>query len=101
MIKDNESLQDTLIALQRMGRLGIEAGIVGQKLKEELMSDESRKKIGESWLDLHDSLLEAVDEAGGAMGQYRYDYIKNMTVADFFNRIATNNIRFICVKEKK
>jgi hypothetical protein len=65
------------------------------------MNDKQRKFVGESWVELQDSLLEAVDEAGGANGPYRYDLIKDITVGDFFNRIATNHIRFICIKEKK
>ena len=94
---DTSDINYILVALQEMGRLGIEAGIVGQNLKEELMDD---KQVGESWIGIYDSLLKAVDDAGGANGPYRYDLIKDITVGDLFNRIATNHIRFICTKLK-
>ena len=93
------NVDNTLIALQEMGRLGIDPNLL-KELKEEPMTDNQRKFVGESWIELQDSLLEAVDEAGGANGPYKYDLIKGMTVGEFFNRIATKHIRFICVKEK-
>ena len=65
------------------------------------MNNEDRLKVGESWIELYDSLLKAVDEAGGANGPFQYSLIKHLSVRDFFNRIATNNIRFTFVKEKK
>ena len=65
------------------------------------MDDKDRKKVGESWIQLYDSLLEAVDEAGGAIDYYRYDKLRDMTVSEFFNKIATNRIRFICLDKRK
>ena len=64
------------------------------------MTDKDRKMIGESWIEIYDSLLEAVDKSGGANGPFRYDAIRDMSVGDLFNQIATNEIRFICIKEE-
>ena len=65
------------------------------------MDDKRRKFIGEAWVKLYDSLLESVDEAGGAIDYYRYDKLQTMTVPNFFNKIATNKIRFIYIGKRK
>jgi hypothetical protein len=65
------------------------------------MNDKARLKVGESWVELYDSLLESVDEAGGAIDYFRYHNLKDMSVSEFFNKIATNKIRFIYTGKRR
>jgi len=100
-MRKSSDIDYILAAFQEMGRLGIEGAIVGEKLKEELMNDKETLKIGEGWVELYDSLLESVDEAGGAIDYFRFNKLKNMSVFELFNKIATNRIRFICLDKRK
>ena len=63
------------------------------------MDDKSRKFIGNSWIEMYESLNIAVDEAGGC--GYSMENLREMTVEELFNRLATNGVRFICVKKLK
>jgi hypothetical protein len=58
------------------------------------MNDKQRQFVGESFIEMHQSLLDSVKKAGGDESSFYYDKIKNITVAELINRLATNGIRF-------
>jgi len=58
------------------------------------MNDTLAKRTGEAFIDLQESLTDSVRKAGGDPAQFEYSKIKDITVGDLYNRIATNKIRF-------
>jgi hypothetical protein len=58
------------------------------------MNDKQRQFVEESFIEMYQSLLESVKQAGGDESSFYYNEIKNMTVAELINRLATNGIRF-------
>lgn len=58
------------------------------------MNNKQRQFVGESYIEMHQSLLDAVKQAGGDGTGFYYDEIKDMTVSTLFNKLATNGIRF-------
>lgn len=58
------------------------------------MNDKQRQFVGESFIEMHQSLLKSVKQAGGDESSFYYDKIKDMTVAELISRLATNGIRF-------
>lgn len=64
------------------------------------MNDNQRQFVGESFIEMQQSLLDSVKKAGGNESSFYYDEIKNITVAELVNRLATNGIRFTHVAPK-
>ena len=62
------------------------------------MYDEERQRIVKGAIDMLQSLIIAIDEAGGGISIER---LRKMTVDDLFCHLGTNGIRFICVPLKK
>ena len=62
------------------------------------MNDKDREMVGMSWVEIYDSLHQAVQNAGGSGGFCAAEYPKKLTVVDLFNHLATNNVRFYCTK---
>lgn len=60
------------------------------------MNNEQRQFVGESYIEMHQSLIDSVKQAGGDETAFYYDEIKDITVSVLFNKLATNGIRFTC-----
>ena len=58
------------------------------------MNNEQRQFVGESYIKMHQSLIDSVKQAGGDETAFYYDEIKDITVSTLFNKLATNGIRF-------
>lgn len=49
-------------------------------------------------IEMYESLLQAVDEAGGSGSNFRpFIKLKKMTVTELIDQLATNKIRFIYI----
>ena len=57
------------------------------------------KFVMEQGIEMYDSLLDAVDEAGGSPGCYTINHLNNMTVMELISKLATNGIRFVFEKK--
>lgn len=62
------------------------------------MNDKQRIDICKESIDMYDSLINAIDHAGGRIPK---DIILNMTVLDLISVLCTNNIRFVFRKEQQ
>jgi hypothetical protein len=49
---------------------------------------------------MYESLLNAVDQAGGGIGGFTWPYLKTMTVAELLTHLGCNNIEFIYMKKE-
>jgi hypothetical protein len=56
------------------------------------MCNTNRQEIVTNTLDMIDSLMKAIDQAGGYVS---LDELRKMTVEQFINEMCTNKIRFI------
>jgi uncharacterized protein YdcH (DUF465 family) len=52
-----------------------------------------------SILEMHESLMQSIDEAGGTWHSMTIDEIMDMTLGEVYERLAANNIRFCRVVE--
>jgi hypothetical protein len=46
---------------------------------------------------MYDSLLTAVDEAGGTIGGFLWKELETMTVTELLAHLGSNNVRFIYI----
>jgi len=60
---------------------------------------DSVKLIAESGIEMYESLLLAIDKAGGS--GWPMNTLLEMTVMDLLSNLATNRVRFVCTKDKK
>lgn len=58
------------------------------------MNNEQRQFVGESYIEMYQSLIDSVKQAGGDETAFYYDEIKDMSISTLFNKLATNGIRF-------
>ena len=90
--------------LSEAGMSGAKAGKALQRLMREdwKMDDKTKMMVGDNWAAMYSSLVDAVKEAGGHLSSFTWERVRDMTVAELFNSLATNHIRFICIdKEDK
>lgn len=62
--------------------------------------DRRLKNTMQSALEMHESLIKAVRNAGGKTDVFAsIENLDEMTIMDLFSMVATNNIRFTYIKK--
>ncbi len=55
--------------------------------------------MNEQWIyngiEMYESLLKAIDEAGGSASSFNLEILKTMTVLELMSHLCTNGIRFV------
>ena len=51
-------------------------------------------------LEMYESLIKSINQAGGSGNSFSAKNLANMTVAELIGKLATNNIRFVYTKYK-
>jgi hypothetical protein len=49
--------------------------------------------------EMYDSLMEAINQAGGSGASFRPKKLHKMTVLELMEHLAPNKVRFVCIKE--
>ena len=62
------------------------------------MNDRDRMITGTDFIEMYDSLHQAISNAGGSGASFTPDKLKTLTVMGLFNELATNGVRFYCNK---
>jgi len=65
------------------------------------MNDRQRTNIGIDWVTLYESLIDSVIEAGGSAQGFQISLLKEMSVMELFDSLATNNIKFVYTGSKE
>ena len=52
-------------------------------------------------IEMYESLMEAVDKAGGSASNFNLEILKTMTVLELMSHLCTNGIRFVYVESTR
>ncbi len=58
------------------------------------------KNIITNGIEMYESLLDAVNKAGGSPSCYTINNLKDMTVMDLISNLSTNRVRFVYIPKK-
>jgi hypothetical protein len=56
-------------------------------------------EMAQSIMEMYQSLIQSVNQAGGSGYSFDCHNLKNMTVSELIGKLATNGIRFTCIKK--
>ena len=87
---------DLLEALTLLSEAGISGAEAGKNLRRIVMNDRERMIIGRDMIRVYESLLDALEAAGG--GRIGVREMESMSVLDLLGLLAPNKVRFYCNK---